>query len=180
MDAYTVPLDSETEMLCTLYLFTNIENSDEIRRKVINGELCCSIVKAALIADPFQVLVAANRAAINAKMNRLTTKSLYTEVLFNLSISKNISRSLMEFGITDNDKNILVVLIHKINDDESMSKLVTDHIKGENISISRLSEFTDLELIRKTYKIDKDELTVSNLTNSIVSRISCKDFILLK
>ena len=178
MDAYTVPLDPATEMLCTLYLFTNIENSDEIRRKVINGELCCSIIKAALIADPFQVLVAANRAAINAKMNRLTTKSLYTEVLFNLSISKNISRSLMEFGITDNDKNILVVVIHKKNDDES--KLITDHIKGENMSISRLSEFTDLELIRKTYKIDKDELTVSNLTNSIVSRISCKDFILLK
>lgn len=175
-----MPLDSETEMLCTLYLFTNIKNSDEILRKVINGELCCSVIKAALIADPFQVLVAANRAAINAKMNRLTTKSLYTEVLFNLSISKNISRSLMEFGITDSDKNILVVLIHKINDDESMSKLVTDHIKGDNMSISRLSEFTDPELIRKTYKIDKDELAVSNLTNSIVSRISCKDFILLK
>ena len=180
MDAYTAPLDPETEMLCTLHLFANIENSDEILRKLINGELCCCVIKAALIADPFQVLVAANRAAINAKMNRLTTKSLYTEVLFNLSISKNISRSLMEFGITDNDKNILVALIHKINDDESTSKLVTDRIKGDNMPISRLPEFTDLDLIRKTYKIDKDESTVSNLTNSIVSRISCKDFISLK
>ncbi|XP_076243198.1 EKC/KEOPS complex subunit TPRKB [Calliopsis andreniformis] len=180
MDTYTEPLDSETEMFCTLYLFTNVQNSDEIHGKLINGELCCTIIKASLIADTFHVLVAANKAAINAKMNQLVTRSIYTEVLFNLSISKNITHSLKEFGINNNDKNILVVLIHKKNDEKLMSKLLTDNIKGDNISVSRLSEFTDHELIKKVYKIDKNELAVSNLTKSVVSRISCKDFILVK
>ncbi|XP_076162691.1 EKC/KEOPS complex subunit TPRKB [Ptiloglossa arizonensis] len=180
MDDYTVPLDPETEMFCTLYLFANVQNSDEIYKKIVNGEICCSIIKAALIVDSFHVLVAANKAAVNAKMNQLITKNLHTEVLFNLSISKNISRSLMEFGINDTDKNILIVQIHKINNKEPMSEILRKNIKGEKVSISELPQFSDLELIKKTYKIDKEEQTVSNLTNSIVSRISCKDFILVK
>ncbi|XP_053976826.1 EKC/KEOPS complex subunit TPRKB-like [Hylaeus volcanicus] len=180
MDDYTVPLDPETDMFCTLYLFTNVQNSDEIRKKVLNGELSCSIIKAALIVDPFHVVVTANKAAVSAKLNQLTTKSIYTEILFNLSISKNISRSLMEFGINDNDKNVLIVHVHKMDNEGSMSEILMKNIKGEKTSLSKLSQFSDLELIKKTYKIDKDEQTVSNLTYSIVSRISCKEFILLK
>ncbi|CAL7941300.1 unnamed protein product [Xylocopa violacea] len=179
MDDYTMSLDPETEMSCTLYLFKDVQNSDEIRKKVMSGELSCSIIKAAIIVDPLQIIVAANKAAINAKTNRLTTKSLYTEVLFNLSISKNILRALTEFGIHDNDKNILVVLIHKEHE-KLMSKIIKDSIKGEKIPISRLAEFKDLELIEKMYKIEKDELNISTLTNSVVSRISCKDFISIK
>ncbi|KZC07240.1 PREDICTED: EKC/KEOPS complex subunit TPRKB-like [Dufourea novaeangliae] len=180
MDAYTVPLDAATEMFCTLYLFTNVQNPEEVRAKVINGELCCSAIKAALIVDPFQVLVAANKAVVNEKMCQLTTKSVYTELLFNLSISKNISRSLAEFGINDHDKNILIAQIHKMDDEKSLSKALTDIVKGEQTQLSRLYEFSDVDLIKKTYKIDKDELILSSLTDSIVSRISCKEFILLK
>ncbi|CAK9826511.1 EKC/KEOPS complex subunit TPRKB [Anthophora retusa] len=181
MDDYTVSLDPETEMFCTLYLFKDVQNSDEIRKKILNGELCCSIIKADLVVDPLQLIVAANKAVISAKMNQLTTKSLYTEVLFNLSMSKNIMRTLIEFGINDNDKNILVVLIYKNNEEkESVLKILTDTIKAERISVSRLSEFTDFERIKRFYKIEKDELNISSLTNSVVSRISCKEFILLK
>ncbi|XP_017755112.1 PREDICTED: EKC/KEOPS complex subunit TPRKB-like [Eufriesea mexicana] len=180
MDDYTVSLDPETEMFCSLYLFKNVQNSDEIRKKVMDGTLSCSIIKAALVVDPLQIIIAANKAAINAKMNQLTTKSIYTEILFNLSISKNISRILTEFGISDKDENILIVLMHKKCDKKSMSEILMDSIKGERISISRLFEFTDFELVKKIYKIEKDELDISTFTNSIVSRISCKDFISLK
>lgn len=180
MSDYTVSLDPETEMFCTLYLFENVQNSNEIRRKVMNNELSCSIIKASLVVDSFQVITAANKTAISAKMNQITTKNIYTEVLFNLSTSKNISRALIEFGISDDDKNILIMLIYKENDKKLMSKTIMDVVKGQNISISRLSEFTDFDLIKKIYKIEEDELNVSNFINSIVSRISCKDFMSLK
>ncbi|XP_006624386.1 EKC/KEOPS complex subunit TPRKB-like [Apis dorsata] len=180
MGDYTVSLDSETEMFCTLYLFENVQNSNEIRRKVMNNELSCSVIKASLIVDPFQIIIAANKTAISARMNQITTKNIYTEVLFNLSTSKNISRTLIEFGISDNDKNILIMLICKENDKKLMSKTIMDVVKGEKISISRLSEFTDFDLIKKIYKIEEDELNVSNFIDSIVSRISCKDFMSLK
>lgn len=61
-----------------------------------------------------------------------------------------------------------------------MSKTIMDVVKGEKISISRLYEFTDFDLIKKIYKIEEDELNVSNFIDSIVSRISCKDFMSLK
>lgn len=180
MDDYIVSLDPETEMFCTLYLFENVQNSNEIRRKVMNNELSCSVIKASLIVDPFQIIIAANKTAINAKINQITTKNIYTELLFNLSTSKNISRTLIEFGISDNDKNILIVLLCKENDKKLMSETIMNVVKGKKISISRLSEFTDFDLIKKIYKIEEDELNVSNLIDSIVSRISCKDFMSLK
>lgn len=180
MDDYTISLDPETEMVCTLYLFKDVQNSNELHKKVMDNKLSCCIIKAALIVDPFQVIVAANKAAISAKMTQLTTKTLYTEVLFNLSISKNISRSLAEFGVSDNDKNILIAIIHKECDGYSMSEILMNNIKGERVLISSLPQFTDFDLVKKTYRIDENELNISTLANSVISRISCKDFILLK
>ncbi|XP_043593799.1 EKC/KEOPS complex subunit Tprkb-like isoform X2 [Bombus pyrosoma] len=83
MDDYTVSLDPETEMVCTLYLFKDVQNSNELHKKVMDNKLSCCIIKAALIVDPLQVIVAANKAAISAKMNQLTTKTLYTEGYYN-------------------------------------------------------------------------------------------------
>lgn len=175
MDDYSIELDEETGFHCTLHLFIDVANTSEIREKLVAGKLRCCVAKASLVTDVFQAVVAANKAALNAKRNRLVTKTVYTEVLFYLSISKNISRSLTEFGIHDNDKNILVILIHKLGEEQAMLEEVLGSIKGERISISRLQEFTDVNLVKKTYKIDEDELQVSSLADAVVSRISCKD-----
>lgn len=180
MDDHSVELDQETGLHCTLHLFTNVTNTSEIREKLVAGKLDCCVVKPSLIIDTFQLVVAANKATLNAKRNRLITKTVYTEVLFYLSMSKNISRSLTEFGISDSDKNILVILIHKLGEEQAILEEVLRSVKGERIPISRLQEFTNVNLVRKTYKIDEGELQVSSLANAIVSRISCKEFILPK
>ncbi|KAG7209633.1 hypothetical protein KM043_011280 [Ampulex compressa] len=179
-DGYCMALDPQTEMYCSLRLYRNVKNADEIRKKLISGEVSCCVTKAELIVDPFQVVVAANKAALNAKFNQLTTKSLNTEVLFCLSISKNISRSLKEFGIGDEDNNILVILLHKDNNHESILQILKDTIKGEEVSMSELSECIHIEQAKRIYKIGNDELKLTPLIDSIVSRISCKDFISLK
>lgn len=180
MDDYSIELDRETGLYCTLHLFTDVTNISEVCKEVITGKLRCCVVKASLVADAFQAVVAANKAALNAKQSRLVTKTVYTEVLFCLSMSKNISRSLIEFGISDNDKNILVILIHKAGEEQAMLKELLRCIKGERIAISRIQEFTDTNLVKKTYKIDEDELRISNLTDAVVSRISCKEIMLSK
>lgn len=100
--------------------------------------------------------------------------------MFYLSVTKNISKSLSDFGINDNDTNILVVAIHKIDDQESISKIIIDNIKGERISLEELKELNNLELLQKYYKIDKEELIVSTYIDSIISRIACKDFSSMK
>lgn len=180
MDNYCVELDQTTGLHCTLLLFTNVTNTSEVREKIITGKLPCCVVKASLINDAFQAVVAANKAALNAKENRLVTRTMYTETLFCLSMSKNISRSLTEFGINDSDKNILVILIHKLDEEQSTLEKILGSIEGERIPISKIQEFTDINLVKKIYKIDGDELRVSSLTDAIVSRISGKEFMLVK
>ncbi|XP_011704396.1 PREDICTED: EKC/KEOPS complex subunit Tprkb-like [Wasmannia auropunctata] len=180
MDDHSAELDEETEFYYTLCLFANVENTSEIREKLVAGELRCCVVKASLITDALQAVVAANKAALNATRNRLITRTVYTEILFYLSMSKNISRSLSEFGISDSDRNILVILMHKLGERQAMLDEVLGSVKGERMPISRLPEFTDVNLVKKTYKIDEDELRVSSLADAVVSRISCKEFILPK
>lgn len=173
-------LDPETEMSCSLYLFLNVQNSRDLQTKITNGELDCCIVKPALVVDPFQIIVAANKAALNAKLNKMTTRSLHTEILFCMSTSKNIVRSLSEFGINHEEKNLLMAVIQDIGDETCGSDLITNVVNGERVPISKLSEFTDYQLVKKIYNIDNDELNVCSLTDSIVSRISCKDFVSIK
>lgn len=180
MDNYSVELDQETGLYCTLHLFADVANTSEIREKLVAGKLRCCMAKVSLMTDAFQAVVAANKAALSAKRNRLITKTMYTEILFYLSISKNISRSLAEFGISDNDRNILVILVHKLDEEQAMLEEISESIKGERIPLSRLQEFTDVNLVKKTYKIDDDELRISSLTDAVVSRISCKEFMLPK
>ncbi|XP_029175999.1 EKC/KEOPS complex subunit TPRKB-like [Nylanderia fulva] len=178
MDDYKIELDRETGLYCSMYLFTDVTNIAEIREKVVTGKLRCCVVKASLVIDAFQAVVAVNKAALNAKQNRLITKTMYTEILFYLSTSKKISHALTEFGINDSDKNILVILIHELHEEQSTLEEVLGSIEGERAPVSRIQEFADTNLIMKTYKINKDELRVSSLLNAIVSRISCKEFML--
>jgi len=171
---YCVELDQDTGLYCTLHLFTNVTNTPEIHSKIVSGEFSCCAIKPSLVIDPFQVLVAANKAALNAKQNRLITKSVHTEVLFCLSMSKNISRSLTEFGIGASDKNILMIFLHKFHDQHALLEILAS-IEGQKVPVVRIQDLTDVNLVQKMYKIDKDELRVSNLIDAIVSRISCKD-----
>ncbi|XP_012271545.1 EKC/KEOPS complex subunit Tprkb-like [Orussus abietinus] len=174
-DCWTMKLDDETGKSMTLHLFKDVENTPVILKKLHANELPCCILKAALIADPFQVAVAANKAAVAEKLTGLTTKTLYTEILFNLSPSKNISQSLQKFGIDDKETNVIVATIHDGSENPELAQILNE-IKGSRLPISKLNAFTDIQLIKKTYKLDDSELEVSNIMDSIVSRISTKDF----
>jgi tRNA threonylcarbamoyladenosine modification (KEOPS) complex Cgi121 subunit len=47
----------------------------------------------------------------------MRTRSVNTEILFNLSSSRNITESLKSFGATEKDKDILVCTIDKVSDE---------------------------------------------------------------
>lgn len=176
MDEYTLQLDGETGKHISLYLFINVQNTSDIRKKILNGNLRCCILKAALIIDSFQVVVAANKAVVSEKFGRLTTRTLFTEILYNLSLSKNITQSLLKFGIDDKEEKILVVSIHNADEGKLIAKDILENIDGERISISKLKELTDIDLVKRIYKIDDTELEIFSLVDSVVSRISIKDF----
>lgn len=177
MYEYKIKLETDVDRYLILRLFDDVKNTRTIREKLMKGQLPCCILKAKLIYDPFQVAVAANKATLSSSRGKMTTKTLYTEVLFNISPSKNISQSLQKFGIHDDDKQLLVAFI--VNDIEDVSQVLSN-IEATPLPIDKIAELADVDLIMKTYKIDKAELEVSSLLDSIVTRISTKDFVSIK
>lgn len=165
-------LDSITKAEVQIHLYKNVKNVPEVREKILKGELKCCALKPSLIYSPFQIVVAANKAVCAEKT---TTKSIYTEILYNLSITKNISKSLQTFGIHDKDTEIILVTINKIGEEEA---IIGEQIHGEEVQLSELHKFSDINAIKKLYKITDRESNFTSLEDSIVNRIATKDFLL--
>lgn len=166
-----VELDPVTDMLVLMQLYQNVKNTAELRKDVMNGTLECCLIKPSLIFHPFQVVVSTNKALVSKKR---TTKSIYTEILFNLSLSTNITQSLQMFGVADNDKNVLVVALTPKNK-ETNAENIFNKIEGDVLDIFELSCINDIQAIKKLYKINEKEYQSVDMLDSIVSKIAIKE-----
>lgn len=172
-----IVLDSETKKCMTLALFNNVKNTEEMRNSLITGKIECCLLKPSVIIDELQIAVAANKAVCSAMFNELVTRNVFMETLYNLSMTKSISKALKCFGTENSDTAILAVFIHNENSDESVMDDFLKLIQGDEISITRLAdEFSNIGEIRKIYKISDSELQLSSLANLISTRISVRDF----
>ncbi|KAF5906795.1 EKC/KEOPS complex subunit TPRKB, partial [Clarias magur] len=101
-----------------------------------------------MVLDPFQALLAANKAVHVQKIGKMKTRSLYSEIIFNLSPTNNISEAFKRFGISDNDNAVLIVLVHNTeeayNKDDILSK-----VDGQQIPADQISTLSDLAKIKK-------------------------------
>lgn len=170
---YSCDLDPETRTSLTIYLFKNVQHVDTIRNNVMKGTWRCAIIKPSLIIDPFQVAVAANRAVLAQKHNSMVTRTIYAEILFNLSLSKNISQSLMKFGI-EKDQELLVCFIITPEVDDSES--ILSQIEGEQCPISELSLYTREQDVKQIYKFNNCK-SKESLLDIVVSRMVTKSFV---
>ncbi|XP_068632116.1 EKC/KEOPS complex subunit Tprkb-like [Battus philenor] len=170
---YSCDLDPETKTTLKVYLFKNVENVEEIRGNVISGSWKCAVIKPSLILDIFQVVVAANKAVVAEKSQAMVTRTVYTEILFNLSLSKNITQSLSKFGV-EKDQTLLVCFLITHEGDESES--IVAQIKGEMSPISELEKFTDITQVKSAYKLNNLKSNV-DLLDVIVAKIVTKNFV---
>lgn len=168
---FSIDLDPEISSKLVLRLYRNVKNIQELRKKLFSNQISCCIIKPTLIYDPFQIVVAANKALIAEK---LTTKSIYTEILFNLSISKNITQSLQKFGIDENGSDLLIAVINKSDESNGNDDLYSN-INGDQCDLSELNKIHDLNEIKKAYKITEIESKDNCILDSVVSRIAAKD-----
>lgn len=171
---YKIELDSNCQKNLSIFLMKDVQNAAEIKEMVMKGTLDCCIIKPYLIVHPFQIAVAANKAVISKMQDKMTTRTLSTEILYNLSISRNITQSLVKFGVGECDKNMIICIIEDSGEDRTGS--ILSHFKGIPCPIEELPKFSDEILIKKTYKVKDTELTVSSLTDSVVTRIATRDF----
>ncbi|XP_046386984.1 EKC/KEOPS complex subunit TPRKB-like [Ischnura elegans] len=178
MSIHEIDVGSACNATLQIALFQSVRNSKELRKLVMNGQIKCCLIKPSIILDPFQVAVAACKALLSEKDETMTTRNVFTEILYNLSNSKNISQSLSKFGISDDDENVLVVVIQRGK--EVSPENVFQRVEGELLSIKQLETIRDIPSIMKVYGVRDEELKISSLLDSVVSRIAAKECVSFK
>lgn len=172
-EPHVVQLDPDVKTTLKMYLFQNVENVEVIRNNIVQGVWSCTAIKPQLIQDPFQVAVAANRAVLSHKQNIMVTRTVFSEILYNLSISKNITQSLSKFGI-EKDTELLICFL--VTEESDASEKILPQIKGELLPMSDLKKFTCRKTLKNVYKLNSIP-TDQHLVDVIVSRMVTKNFV---
>lgn len=154
-------------------LFSEVSNITELREMLIQGKLTAAFVNATMVPDVLAVLLACNKAVHLSVCGKLKTRSVYSEVVFNLSPTRDITESLKTFGLSDEYPTVLVVVINK-NGTNNMANVVP-LIKGQQVALTELQSIMDEHKIKKVYKIPDIELSCGSLTDAVVTRIATKD-----
>ncbi|XP_076860884.1 EKC/KEOPS complex subunit TPRKB [Brachyhypopomus gauderio] len=161
------------EYSVTQCLFKDVTNSAELRKMAIDGQIKCALINPSMILDPFQTLAAANKAVHLMKVGKMKTRSLYSEIIFNLSPTNNISEAFKRFGMSDSDNAVLIVLVH--NKEEDLKDDVVSKVKGEQIPAEHIASLSDIDKIKKLYKITPQEEKCGSVLDAVVCRMATKD-----
>ncbi|KAI9993787.1 hypothetical protein PInf_016308 [Phytophthora infestans] len=154
--------------------YTDVKNSPTLRQGLLDKKFDVALINAHLIAGPFQVHAAASRALLCDASNRLTTRSLHAELVFNMSGSRNVSESFKRFGVNDDTTSLVICVFDA---DEATLEEAETLVEGMQVPFEELGTHLtdrDIKLIKKFYKISEQELTQSSLVDAATCRIATK------
>lgn len=158
----------------TQMLFRDVKNAAELRQSAVDGKIKGALINPTLLVSPFQVLVAANKAVHLQKIGKMKTRSLFSEIIFNLSPTNNISEAFKKFGISDGDDSVLVVLVQDQDDPPPLSD-ITSRVDGRQVPVDDVSSMSDTAKIKKLFKITPREEECGTLLDGVVCRMAIKD-----
>ncbi len=155
--------------------FTNVKNTKEIKKNLLKGNQAYdfAFINGDNLVSIEQIYSAVYKCLLDNSYKRTKSKTLHTEIIFNLAPQRNIMECLNKFGISDNSLNLIVLKIVKANDEGEF--LVTNDqilislreiIDGEDVGFNdeTIARFADLQTIKNNYKLgasfteEKDKL----------------------
>lgn len=169
----------ENGMYLGVSYFTNVKNIQLLKENMLSvfKDKSPVLIKKKFIVDPFQIVVATNNAYLSNKNSSMKTKSLATEILYNLSSSNKISESLNDIGANDQDNDMIVALVSTFPNVPEMKIFHDICIEGNETDLLKHTENIDDNFIKSYYRINQKESNTSTLLDSIVTRIACKTVI---
>ena len=102
----------------------------------------------------------------------MKTCSPYTELLFCLSPSTNVTESLKTFGVDEHAKEAIAVrFTESINYSGSTDSFISELQNSLNCKVSEFStNFCDLKLVKDVYKPSNEDRLVGEICTSIATK----------
>ncbi|XP_034434404.1 EKC/KEOPS complex subunit TPRKB isoform X2 [Hippoglossus hippoglossus] len=172
---HTHELELFPDRTVTQVLFTEVKNAAELRQSAVDGQIIAALINPTMLVDPLQVLVAANKAVHLQNTGKMKTRSLNSEMIFNLSPTNNISEAFKRFGISDGDDSVMVVIIHDKKNESQLVEDIVTKVDGRQVPVEDLSSLSDSAKIRKLYKVAPQEETCGTLLDAVICRMATKD-----
>ncbi|XP_018018194.1 EKC/KEOPS complex subunit TPRKB [Hyalella azteca] len=180
--------------LVTLTLYTNVGNVADVRARVVSTHLTAALLRPSMVGGVLCGLSAARSAILSQARDVMKTRSLATEIIFNLAPHTKISPALQQFGIRDTDTDILAITVDivpkekfkEINFesgfevDENLTPnaaILKSVLQGDVVDIELLEGLKDRESITKLYKLTAEELSLDDIERCCISRMACKGFL---
>nr|XP_004226611.1 EKC/KEOPS complex subunit TPRKB [Ciona intestinalis] len=150
--------------------YRNVKNAKELKELAMRDTVQASFVKASMIADVLQIKAAAAKGFHLQAVGKIKTKTLHSEMIFNLSPSNKISDCFQLFGLKDTSTDVVAVTL-----DVAENEKVLNCVVGDLVSVSLLQDLCDKPAIKKLYKITDEELKVCSFLDCILSQMAAKD-----
>ncbi|GME90728.1 unnamed protein product [[Candida] boidinii] len=141
-------------------ILQDVQNQDEIKSHLLKGdeEYNYAFINAENIVSVEQVLSVVYRTLLDKSYDRMKSKTIHSEVIFNLAPQKNRMECLNKFGISPDSPNLIVVKVVPSTEeftaqtmDENLGKIV----KGTVLPLSdeTILKCLNFNSIKKNYKL---------------------------
>ena len=102
----------------------------------------------------------------------MKTKTVSTEILYNLSPYRQIKQSLATFGVSKTPDKVWVVSV-AIDSVTQINKFL--EITQSHLLSQEAADVGDRYLIQEIYNVSPEELSIGSLEDAITNRIAVKD-----
>ncbi len=158
--------------------FKNVTNVAVLKESVVE-DMRLTLVDLNLIVSEFHLKTATIKALVSEKMNKMKTKSISNEILYQLSSTTNINDATKLCGV--NSESQLIAVISVDGESANYLKLLSD-VSGEQFDAKLLKseEFLNAEKVARTvkyFKLTAQELEFSCLDDAIATRLATKDYV---
>ncbi|KAF8960249.1 kinase binding protein CGI-121-domain-containing protein [Flammula alnicola] len=155
-------------------LFRNVTNAGALKSRIIaaataQGEfgetereaVNFAFIDARLITSKLHLETAIYQAMLAESQSGLRTRTVHSEILYNLNPTHNITEAIRRYGVSETNADVLVVRIDSPDlSPEAVQQKMKDAVIGTVVPLSELESITDWASVKKYHKLNNTEKAI--------------------